>query len=119
MAAAMLATYPEVFAGGAVIAGLPFGVAISVPEAFDRMRGYGGPRPEALADLVSAASPHTGRWPTLSVWHGSADQTVDQSNASALVEQWGSLHGVSRSLPGLNWCTDTPIGSGSIPGAAR
>jgi len=96
MAAAMLATYPEVFAGGAVIAGLPFGVASSVPEAFDRMRGHGGPRPEALADLVSAASPHTGRWPTLSVWHGSADQTVDQSNASALVEQWRSLHGVSR-----------------------
>lgn len=60
------------------------------------MRGYGGPRPEALADLVSAASPHSGRWPTLSVWHGSADQTVDQSNALALVEQWRSLHGVSK-----------------------
>jgi len=96
MAAAMLATYPEVFAGGAVIAGLPFGVASSVPEAFDRMRGHGGPRSEALADLVSAASPHTGRWPTLSVWHGNADQTVDQSNASALVEQWRSLHGVPK-----------------------
>lgn len=96
MAAAMLATYPEVFAGGAVIAGLPFGVASSIPEAFDRMRGYGGPRSAALADLVSAASPHTGKWPTLSVWHGSADQTVDQSNASALVEQWRSLHGASK-----------------------
>ena len=96
MAAAMLATYPEVFAGGAVIAGLPFGVARSVPEAFDRMRGYGGPHPAALADLVSDASPHTGEWPTLSVWHGSADQIVDQSNASALVEQWRSLHGASK-----------------------
>lgn len=96
MAAVMLATYPEVFDGGAVIAGLPFGVASSIPEAFDRMRGHRRPQPAALADLVRAASPHTGKWPTLSVWHGSADQTVDQSNASALVEQWRSLHGAPK-----------------------
>ena len=31
MAAAMLASYPEVFAGGAIIAGLPFGAANTVP----------------------------------------------------------------------------------------
>lgn len=43
MTSVMLATYPEVFAGGAVIAGLPFGVASTVPDAFDRMRGHGGP----------------------------------------------------------------------------
>jgi poly(3-hydroxybutyrate) depolymerase len=52
MAAAMRATYPDVFAGGAVIAGLPFGVAGSVPEAFDRMRGHGGPPAAALSNLV-------------------------------------------------------------------
>lgn len=96
MAAAMLATYPETFAGGAVIAGLPFGVARSVPEAFDRMRGHGGPHPAALPDLVRAASPHSGGWPILSIWHGSVDQTVDPSNASALVEQWRALHGASE-----------------------
>jgi poly(hydroxyalkanoate) depolymerase family esterase len=33
MANAMLAAYPEVFAGGAVIAGLPYGVASSIPDA--------------------------------------------------------------------------------------
>ena len=93
MAAAMLATYPDVFAGGAVVAGLPFGIARSVPEAFDRMRGHGGPPPSALSELVRDASSHSGDWPTLSIWHGSADQIVDQSNASALVEQWRALHG--------------------------
>jgi poly(3-hydroxybutyrate) depolymerase len=41
MAGAMLATYPEVFAGGAIIAGVPYGSAKTLPEAFDRMRGYG------------------------------------------------------------------------------
>ncbi|QIL02127.1 PHB depolymerase family esterase [Sphingomonas sinipercae] len=95
MTAAMLATYPDVFAAGAVIAGLPFGVACSVPEAFDRMRAHGGPRPERLADLVRDASAHTGPWPRLSVWHGTADQTVDQANAAALIEQWRPLHGAA------------------------
>ena len=56
------------------------------------MRGHGGPRPAELANLVRAASSHRGPWPTLSVWHGSADQTVNPSNASALVEQWRALH---------------------------
>ena len=96
MTAAMLATYPDVFAGGAVIAGLPFGVAASVPEALDRMRGHGGPPSAELPELVRAASSHSGEWPTLSVWHGDADRTVDVSNASALVEQWRGIHRASQ-----------------------
>ena len=96
MAAVMLGTYPDVFAGGAVIAGLPFGVARSVPEAFDRMRGQGFPNMATLPNLVRSASSHSGDWPILSVWHGSADQTVDPSNASALIEQWRGLHGAAE-----------------------
>jgi poly(3-hydroxybutyrate) depolymerase len=37
MTSVMLATYPEVFAAGAVIAGLPFGVATNVREALNGM----------------------------------------------------------------------------------
>jgi poly(hydroxyalkanoate) depolymerase family esterase len=95
MTAAMLATYPEVFAGGAVIAGLPFGTAATVPEAFERMRGQATFGPGQLTGLVRSASGHGGQWPTLSVWHGSSDQTVDASNAAALVDQWRGLHGVA------------------------
>lgn len=95
MAAVMLATYPDIFAGGAVIAGLPYGTAYSVPEAFDRMRGHGGPPHAQLADVVRAATNHAGQWPTLSVWHGNSDQTVDPANATALVEQWRGLHGAT------------------------
>ena len=95
MASVMLATYPEVFAGGAIIAGLPYGCAGTVPEAFDRMRGHGTPDVAKLADLVRHASPHRGRWPTISVWHGSSDATVSPSNADAIVGQWRSLHGVA------------------------
>lgn len=95
MTAAMLATYPEVFAGGAVIAGLPFGTASTIPEAFEKMRGQPALGPDQLTALVRSASNHTGQWPTLSVWHGNSDQTVDVSNAKALVDQWRGLHGVA------------------------
>ena len=98
MAAVMLATYPDVFAGGAVIAGLPFGTANSVPEALDRMRGNGMPAATDLVDLATAASrgdggPH----PSLSVWHGTADATVSSANADALIAQWAGLHGLASS----------------------
>lgn len=95
MTSVMLATYPELFAGGAIIAGLAFGSASSVPEAFDRMRGHGGPGQAALAGAVRAASPHRGPWPTVSIWHGSADHTVVPANADAILAQWQAIHGVS------------------------
>lgn len=92
MASVMLATYPEVFAGGAVIAGLPYGVAASVPEAFDAMRGHGGPGEAALPAKVRKASQHKGPWPSISVWHGSADHTVSPSNGEAMLSQWRGVH---------------------------
>jgi poly(hydroxyalkanoate) depolymerase family esterase len=92
MTSVMLATYPEVFAGGAIIAGLPYGVATNVREALSGMfkspaRGAG-----ELGDLVRNASNHKGPWPKLSVWHGSADRTVNPANANEIVKQWLDVH---------------------------
>ena len=94
MASIMLATYPEVFAGGAIIAGLPFGCAGSIPEAFDRMRGHGLQPAAAATALIRAASAHKGPWPTISVWHGTRDQTVLPANADAIIAQWRGVHGL-------------------------
>jgi poly(hydroxyalkanoate) depolymerase family esterase len=108
MAAVMLATYPDVFAGGAIIAGLPFGTAKSVPEAFDRMRGHGLPGPNALASLARSASGHQAPWPILSVWQGTGDTTVDPSNAQAIVDQWRVVHGLPETpsrIDQVNGCT--------------
>jgi poly(hydroxyalkanoate) depolymerase family esterase len=96
MALAMLAAYPDVFAGGAILAGLPYGCASNVPEAFDRMRGHGGPGEHTLQSLVSGASAHTGAWPTLSLWHGTADHTVDPGNMEAIIGQWRAVLQVAR-----------------------
>jgi len=109
MANAMLAAYPEVFSGGAIIAGLPYGVASTVPEAFDRMRGHGLPSHERLQERLRSASTHIGPWPTISVWHGTADKTVDESNARAIIEQWKVMHEVG----------DRPARSDAIDGHER
>ena len=95
MASVMLATYPEVYAGGAIIAGLPFGCASSVQEAFEAMFTEQLPSTRALGDRVRAASRHQGPWPKLSVWHGAADPIVKPSNAEHLIRQWASVHGIS------------------------
>ncbi|KQM65963.1 hypothetical protein ASE75_05470 [Sphingomonas sp. Leaf17] len=109
MTSVMLATYPEVFAGGAIIAGLPYGSATTVSEAMDRMRGHGGLDEDALAALVHAASDHDGPWPRVSVWHGSADRTVVHANAARIVAQWRLVHGIGRA----------PTHSGMIDGQRR
>ena len=92
MTSVMLAAYPEIFAGGAIIAGLPYGCASTVPQAFDRMRGHGMPSASELSALVRAASNYNGTWPTLSIWHGTADATVSYGNAQAIIDQWRPLH---------------------------
>jgi poly(hydroxyalkanoate) depolymerase family esterase len=99
MASVMLATYPEVFAGGGIIAGLAYGVATTIPEAFDRMRGLGMPSDTALRSLLRQASGNTGHWPRISVWQGTADHTVTPANAQAIVAQWQGVHGLDGATP--------------------
>ena len=97
MTSVMLATYPEVFAGGAIVAGLPYGAATNVQEAFKTMYQC-PPRPQrAWGDLVRQASQHVGPWPRVSIWHGSADATVIPANASEIVKQWTDVHGLAVS----------------------
>jgi poly(hydroxyalkanoate) depolymerase family esterase len=96
MTSVMLATYPEIFAAGAVIAGLPFGVASNLRQALNGMF-HSSERPaRELGDLVRQASSHRGPWPKMSVWHGSADRTVNPGNADEIVKQWLDLHGLPQ-----------------------
>jgi feruloyl esterase len=94
MTSVMLAAYPEVFAGGAIVAGLPYGAADNVQQAFETMHRC-PPRPARLwGDLVRRASSHDGPWPRVSVWHGGADTTVIPANATEIIKQWTNVHGL-------------------------
>jgi poly(hydroxyalkanoate) depolymerase family esterase len=96
MASVMLATYPEVFAGGAIIAGLPYGCASNVQQAFEAMFTEQGHAAQALGDRVRAASRHRGPWPKISVWHGTCDPIVKPSNGENIIRQWTNVHGLSE-----------------------
>jgi len=109
MTSAMLATYPELFAAGAVVAGLPFGVASNVREALSGMMQSPQRPARELGDLVRSASHHKGPWPKVSVWHGSADRTVNPANANEIVKQWLDVHGL----------TETPMSEAAVDGYPR
>jgi len=98
MSGAMLAAYPTLFAGGAIVAGMPVGAASGSLMALHRMHradplGSRG----ALVAAVQAASPQRkGRQlPRVSVWQGGADRTVDPANAELLAAQWTGAHGLA------------------------
>lgn len=97
MAAAMMAAYPELFAAGAVVAGLPVGAASSMLDALARMAA-GGPEldPAEWAARARRLAPANFRsaWPRLSVWQGMEDQVVAPANAAALAAQWRALNGL-------------------------
>jgi poly(3-hydroxybutyrate) depolymerase len=55
-------------------------------------QGFADCTPAQWGDLVRSASGHSGRFPILSVFHGSLDPTVDDQNMTELVEQWANIH---------------------------
>lgn len=96
MTSVMLATYPEVFAGGAIMAGLPYRCGIGTSAAFSCMNPGTNLTPAQWGDRVRAASTHTGPWPIVSIWHGDADFVVRPVNLTEAMEQWTNVHGVDQ-----------------------
>ena len=109
MANVMLATYPELFAGGAIVGGLPYRTASGVGQAFERMRGQTAPSDNQLKAALTTAASGWGPWPSIAVWHGTHDQTVKPINAEQIARQWASVHRIS----------DTPDLIESINGHSR
>ena len=95
MTSVMLATYPDVFAGGAIIAGVPYRSASGLQDAFDVIFQGRSREAREWGDLVRAASPHRGPWPKVSIWHGAANSTVKPVNAAEIVKQWTDVHGLA------------------------
>lgn len=94
MTSVMLATHPELFAAGAVVAGVPYHCAEGLQEGFEVIfQGRVLPAAE-WGERVRAATGHTGPWPRVQVWHGDADVTVKPVNAEEIVKQWGDVHGL-------------------------
>jgi poly(hydroxyalkanoate) depolymerase family esterase len=96
-AVAMLAMYPDVFAGGASFSGLPFGCANSVASAETCQSGAVSNTAAQWGTFVKNADPgYTGPLPRISIWQGSTDSTVNPANMTELVDQWTDATGLSQ-----------------------
>lgn len=96
MAAVVLATYPEVFAAGGILAGVAYRCAESVGDAFGCMGSGRALTAQQWGDRVRAGDPqHTGAFPRVALWHGTADTTVNVVNADHLQTQWKDVHALT------------------------
>ncbi|MEU5721603.1 PHB depolymerase family esterase [Micromonospora sp. NPDC047738] len=106
MSAVMLATYPDVFAAGSVIAGLPYRCATSSTSAYSCMNPGVDKTPAQWGDLVRNAYPgYAGKRPRVAIWHGTGDYTVAVANAVESRDQWTNVLGVSQ----------TPTSTATLP----
>jgi poly(hydroxyalkanoate) depolymerase family esterase len=99
MTAAMLAAYPERFAGGAIVAGVPFGCADTVVRALQCMNPGVDRKPEEWRKALGGPSASSTRYPPVSIWHGDVDERVVPRNRIELVEQWTAAHGLAGVAP--------------------
>jgi poly(hydroxyalkanoate) depolymerase family esterase len=94
MTAALLAAYPERFAGGAIVAGVPYGCADTVRTALRCMAPGIDRTPAEWAGRVRDAAPARTNFPPLSIWQGQDDSRVAPRNRRELVEQWTAVRGI-------------------------
>jgi len=98
MTAVMLATYPDVFSGGAIMSGLPYACATTQNDAYTCMNQSKDLSAKQWGDLVRSAYPsYSGPYPRVAVWQGDADYTVRPANADELVTQWTNVNGITGS----------------------
>jgi len=96
MSAIMLAAYPELFAGGSIIGGIPYRCATSSISAFSCMNPGTDRTPAAWGDLVRAANTgYDGPRAKVAIWHGGADYVVATRNGAESRDQWTNVHGVA------------------------
>jgi poly(hydroxyalkanoate) depolymerase family esterase len=97
MTTVMMATYPDVFAGGAVMAGGPYLCAASLTDTSNCQMGNVSHTPQQWGDLVRNAVPsYHGPYPRLISFHGSMDTTVAPADQQQEVDQWSNVLGIDE-----------------------
>jgi poly(hydroxyalkanoate) depolymerase family esterase len=114
MAAVMGETYPDLYAAVGIHSGVAYGAAKDVMSAFAAMRGvshFSAPVPQAKALRAGPAV-------RMIVFQGSADHTVDASNAARIVAAAGvgddaeQRQDTGRSIGGRTYTRTTLAGTG-------
>lgn len=97
MASVMLATYPDVFAAGAIDAGIPYDCPSTTNnDVFTCMSPGKTLAASDWGQRVKNAYPgYAGAYPRVTIWQGTQDHTVAVANTTELVKQWTAVHGLS------------------------
>jgi len=87
----MLSTWPERFAGAAIMEGIAYKCATSVSGAYSCQSPGVTHTPQEWGDLVRGAATFSGTRPKIQIWHGSSDTTVVPANLAELQKQWTNV----------------------------
>ncbi|MGM5058290.1 extracellular catalytic domain type 1 short-chain-length polyhydroxyalkanoate depolymerase [Rhizobium sp. 814_E9_N1_1] len=97
MTGALIANYPSLFAGAAIIAGMPFGSARDAMSALRAMKSGATPPLGGWGRPIAEISPEAKAWPAITIWQGMEDRVVKPVNALACVAQWLEVQGIAES----------------------
>lgn len=96
MASNLLSQYPEKFAAGAVIAGIPFPCADNLVKAISCMKSGSDLTAQQQAQSILAINKGVTSWPQISIISGNNDSIVNPKNALNMAHQWRHLHQISE-----------------------
>ncbi|MBM7703854.1 alpha/beta hydrolase family esterase [Metabacillus iocasae] len=102
------ATYPDVFSGIGVAAGLEYKAASNVLGAYASMAS-GGPNPIKQGKLAYKQMGKHARAVPIIVFQGTADRTVIQKNAHQVVSQWIVTNDLADNGEMDDWIRDVTI----------
>jgi poly(hydroxyalkanoate) depolymerase family esterase len=103
MTAVMMATYPDVFNKGAIMAGVPYKAATSASAAFNAMNGFVTMTPAQWGALVKTQNPgYKGSYPKAMICQGLSDFTVSPTNATELMKQWTFMNHADQTVDSSN-----------------
>ena len=112
----LLGAYPDVFAAGSVLAGVPFG-CWTAADGWTSACAEGSTVKSAAqwGDLVRGAySGYTGSRPRVQLFHGTADTTLNYKNLAEEIKQWTNVLSLSdtpssteQSTPKSGWTRTT------------
>jgi poly(hydroxyalkanoate) depolymerase family esterase len=97
MTSVMLADYPDVFAGGAIVAGIPVGCATDLTSGLTCEYSATSKTPAQWGALARAADAgYSGPYPRVAIWYGTSDAIVNPANATQSRDQWTNVWGISQ-----------------------
>jgi poly(hydroxyalkanoate) depolymerase family esterase len=104
LASVMIATYPDLFAAGALQSAYPYRCATTFEELKPCAAGERELTGQTWGDLARSAYPHyPGPRPRVSIWHGDADTLILPVNLRLQLEQWTAVAGVDQDADELDF----------------